>query len=188
MEALRALELVAHETALLAATGFVVLGLGDVAVDLIWLVRTFLRRKVPALTVGTLPQPLSDGPLAIFTPAWDESAVIGAMLTHTLATLDHHDYRIYVGCYPNDPGTIAIVDAISDPRVRMVVGPVPGPTTKADCLNRLWFAMQEDEAATGRQFKRSCCMMPRTWCTATSSPCWTRWWTAMIWYSCRWSQ
>lgn len=29
----------------------------------------------------------------------------------------------------------------------------PGPTTKADCLNRLWLAMREDERDTGQRFK-----------------------------------
>ncbi len=151
--ALRALEWVAHELALLAATGFVILGLGDIVVDLIWLARSLVRRKLPTLTVARLPPPLDDGPLVIFTPAWDESAVIGRMLAHTLATLSHRDYRIYVGCYPNDPATIAVVEAVAGPRIRIVIGPVPGPTTKADCLNRLWRAMQADEVREGRRFK-----------------------------------
>jgi adsorption protein B len=61
--------------------------------------------------------------------------------------------RIYVGCYPNDPATIAAVRSVSDPRLRPVLGPAPGPTTKADCLNRIWEAMRADEEACGRRFK-----------------------------------
>jgi len=33
------------------------------------------------------------------------------------------------------------------------VGAVPGPTTKADCLNRMWTAMLADEAREDRRFK-----------------------------------
>ena len=37
--------------------------------------------------------------------------------------------------------------------LRLVIGPAPGPTSKADCLNRLWERMIEDEAAEGVRFK-----------------------------------
>jgi adsorption protein B len=75
------------------------------------------------------------------------------MLRGALAAWGAHDYRIYVGCYPNDPATIAEVRGIGDPRVRLVVGEAAGPTTKADCLNRLWLALLTDEAAEGRPAK-----------------------------------
>ncbi len=70
-----------------------------------------------------------------------------------MATFRHGDYRLYVGCYPNDPETIAAVREVEDPRIRLVIGPAIGPTTKADCLNRLWAAMLADEAAEGRRVK-----------------------------------
>ena len=35
--------------------------------------------------------------------------------------------------------------AAADPRVRLVGGTKPGPTTKAECLNRIWLAMLADE-------------------------------------------
>jgi bacteriophage N4 adsorption protein B len=37
--------------------------------------------------------------MAVFVPAWDESAVIGQMLKATLKRLDYPDYRIFVGHY-----------------------------------------------------------------------------------------
>lgn len=51
-------------------------------------------------------------------------------------------------CYPNDPATIdaAMRVARDDPRVRPVIGPRDGPTTKADCLNTLWRALLHDDA------------------------------------------
>ena len=153
---LAAVDFAMRETALFAAVGFLLLGLSDLLVDLAWIVLSLLRlarRRTASLCVGQLPLPQDKGPLAVFTPAWDEAAVIGRMLRHTLATFDHEDYRIYIGCYPNDPDTIEQVEAVRDERVRLVVGPHPGPTTKADCLNNLWLAMLADEANEQRKFK-----------------------------------
>ena len=140
---------VLRETALFAAFGFLLLGASDLLVDLIWLgLHLFRPRREQTFPVAANP-----GRLAIFVPAWDEAAVIGRMLEHSQATFGAADYLLYVGCYPNDPATIAAVRAAAGPKVRLVVGPVPGPTNKADCLNRLWERMIEDEAADGMRFK-----------------------------------
>lgn len=91
---------------------------------------------------------------AIFVPAWDESAVIAPMLRAVLDRWAGDAFRIYVGTYPNDPATIEAVNAVreEDARVRLIVGPRPGPTTKADCLNALWQALEQDVATEGRDF------------------------------------
>jgi len=143
--ALQACDGVLHEALLFAAIMFFVGGIDDLLVDLAYLIH---RR--PAALLSDIP-PAPREPLAIFVGAWDEQAVIGAMLRTALARLDHADYRIFVGCYPNDPATIAAVSAIDDPRVRLVVGERAGPTTKADCLNNLWRALLRDDAEEGRQ-------------------------------------
>ena len=57
------------------------------------------------------------GFIAIFVPAWDESAVIASMLKATLSRLDYDDYRIFVGYYRNDPATAAAIASVADPRV-----------------------------------------------------------------------
>lgn len=144
-----------HEITVFAAFGFVLLGASDLLVDLIWLGREAKRALVPSVGSVTAADltPGGSGPLAVFVPAWDESAVIGQMLRHALDTFDHPDYRIYVGCYPNDPATIAAVGAIADPRIRQVIGVRPGPTTKADCLNQLWRALRADEEEGARRFR-----------------------------------
>jgi adsorption protein B len=155
---LAALDVVLRETALFAAIGFLLLGAGDLLLDLIWIGRSLWRRltiyrrhdKATALSLAPARHP---GAIAIFVPAWDEAAVIASMLRHALGGTDHDDFRLYVGCYPNDPATIAAVRSVADPRLRLVLGPAPGPTTKADCLNRLWEAMGEDEDRSGRRFK-----------------------------------
>jgi adsorption protein B len=141
------------EAALFAAAGFVILGAGDAVVDAVWLALAARRLGRPLPTVAALPPPRQPGRLAVFVPAWDEAAVIGDMLRSALKAWGEGDYRLYVGCYPNDPRTADAVLAVADPRVRLVVGSVPGPTTKADCLNRLWEALLCDEHREGVQAK-----------------------------------
>jgi bacteriophage N4 adsorption protein B len=144
------LDVVMRETALFAACGFLLFGLSDLAVDLLWIGLRLARRqpRPPGLPVAQRP-----GRLAIFVPAWDEAAVIGEMLAHAQGAFGAADHLLYVGCYPNDPATIAAVRAAAGPRLRLVVGPAPGPTSKADCLNRLWERMVEDEDAEGFKVK-----------------------------------
>jgi adsorption protein B len=152
------LELALREATLFAACGFLLLGLSDLAVDGVWIVRTLWRRvtvyrrfaRAQADTLGELEAP---GALAVFVPAWEEAAVIGEMLRHALETFDHPDYRIFVGCYPNDPEGIAAVQSLRDPRILLAIGAAPGPTTKADCLNSLWRRMLAEEGTLGRRFK-----------------------------------
>lgn len=153
-----AIDFAMQEGALFAAFGFLLLGLSDLAVDFIWIARTCWRRltvyrRFDRAQADTLSAPASPGCLAIFVPAWDESDVIGYMLRSALSTFAGSNYRIYVGCYPNDPESIAAVRAVRDERVRIVIGPVPGPTTKADCLNRIWERMLQDERAEGLRYK-----------------------------------
>ncbi len=145
---------IAYELTLFAAIGFLVGGFDDVIIDCIWVARTLWRRLTvyrvnQRVTITTLNPPVMRGRIIVFIAAWDEAGVIGRMLDHAVRTFDHADYRIYVGCYPNDPATIAAVTAVASPHVRVVVGDIPGPTTKADCLNTLWRALCVDENAQG---------------------------------------
>ena len=149
-------DLLLRETALFAASGFLLLSVSDVAVDLLWIGRALGRRAARRGRDGTLedlPAAAAPGRIAVFVPAWDEAEVIAPMLRHALRAWGTADYAIFVGCYPNDPETIAQVRGLADARVRAVVGHAEGPTTKADCLNVLWAAMLADEAALGRRFK-----------------------------------
>ncbi|MEE8611598.1 MAG: glycosyltransferase [Sphingomonas aquatilis] len=138
----------ARESMLFAAAGLLIGGLDDLIVDLCFLVRRGMGRGAIPAHLDRLPAPTDSGCLAIFVAAWDEQAVIGQMLATAVARIDHPDYRLYVGVYPNDPGTIAAARAVAatDPRIRVIVGPRNGPTTKADCLNSLWRALVADAA------------------------------------------
>lgn len=139
------LDLVARESFALAATGFAIGGIDDIALDAV-----YLSRRRPEPRTSDL-MPVVSGTIAIFVAAWDEGDVIGAMLDTMLARFAVEDCRIYVGTYPNDRATIGAVAlrAERDPRVRLVINPQPGPTTKGDCLNRLWDALLREEAAQG---------------------------------------
>lgn len=149
----------AHELALFAACGFLIGGIDDLAIDLIWIGRTLWRRltvyrRHPRATAATLGHAIP-GRLAVFVPTWREEAVIGAMIETAIRRLGPRDWRLYVGTYPNDPATATAVRraARGDPRIRVVVGDRPGPTTKAGCLNWLWQALRSDERAERRFVK-----------------------------------
>lgn len=141
------LDAIARETMLFAAFGLLIGGIDDILTDVAFVVRIVWRGRAPRPTLASLPEPRVAGRIAIFVPAWDEAGVIGSMLSTALARFDHDDYRIYVGLYPNDRATIQAASAVAvgDPRIRLVIGPRDGPTTKADCLNTLWHALQRHD-------------------------------------------
>jgi len=151
---------VSHELALFAAIGLLIGGMDDLLIDAIWLCRVIWRRfaiytRHPRGTLQQLPPAERPGWIAVFVPAWQEAAVIGQMARTALCRFDHPDYRLYIGCYPNDADTIDVVAdvAASDHRVCPVILSTPGPTTKADCLNGLWRQLLRDEAARGEPAK-----------------------------------
>ena len=145
------LDAFAREAMLFAAVGLLIGGIDDLLVDLVFLARRSLMPNTGRRALDDLPLPAEPARLAVFVPAWDEARVIGAMLKSAVSRLDHPDWRLYVGLYPNDPATVdaAAAAAECDPRIRLVIGDQMGPTTKAGCLNTIWRAMQRDDAAEG---------------------------------------
>ena len=148
----------AEELALFAGVGFLLFALDDLAVDLIYGARRLWRgaaiySRFPRAFAETLPRPATLGWLAVFIPAWDESAVIGPMLRTTLARFGPAegagDYRLFVGHYRNDPATAAAIHSVGNARVLPVAVESDGPTTKADCLNHLHAALLMEEVARG---------------------------------------
>lgn len=149
---------IAHELTLFAAVAFLLGGVSDTAIELIWMARgvwrrAFVFRRHVRADATSLPCPTNTGRIAIFVPAWDESAVIGAMLCHAVKAVADTHCLIYVGAYPNDPATIQAIRNVASPHVRLVVGERHGPTTKADCLNTLWRQLLIDEAAENMRIK-----------------------------------
>lgn len=115
MGLLQGMDVVARELALFAGVGLLIGGLDDLLVDFAYFVVRALRPR-RRLTVAGLPS-APPRRFALLVPAWREEEVIGAMLAAALARLRGADYRIFVGCYPNDPATIAAVRAVRDPRI-----------------------------------------------------------------------
>ncbi|WP_221794736.1 glycosyl transferase family protein [Aquisediminimonas sediminicola] len=137
-----------HELLLACASGIILLGLDDLIVFFVWLVRVTPKAAV------LMRMPVERPPIAIFVPAWDESSVIGRMLATLLDRMDYTKYIVFVGCYQNDSGTLSAVQEIAenDARVQLVSGNLDGPTTKAECLNRCWHALCEWEVQHEVQF------------------------------------
>lgn len=149
------LALLQHETLLFAGVFFLIGALDDLAVDAAWL---WLKVRGRSLTARRDHHALRNrklhGPAAVLIPAWQEAAVIGQTIRHLLESWPQSELRLYVGCYRNDPATLAagIAAAQGDPRLRLVIHDRDGPSTKADCLNRLYGALALDEARSGQRF------------------------------------
>ena len=144
------LEVFGFELLLFAAIWFAIGAVDEIALDLLWLwLRVTGRAKDQIIDIE--PDTELKGVAAVFIPTWREATVIGTTVRHCLAVWPQRDLRIYVGCYRNDPDTLAalIAAAPDDPRLRIVVHDRDGPTTKADCLNRLHAALCEDEIRGG---------------------------------------
>ena len=144
------LEFVEHELLLFAAVCFVLGALDELAVDLAWLRLRLTGRTQSELFAPSPSAPLA-GIVAVLVPAWREAAVVGAMLEHCRKVWPQRELRVYAGCYRNDAATMAALShgAGRDIRIRIVVHAVAGPTTKADCLNRLYAALAADELRYG---------------------------------------
>ena len=147
MEALTAPAMsIAFELGLFAAVIFLLFGLDDLIVDILWLCGTGRQ----SLTLDSLPeaQPLK---FAIAIAAWDEADVIGSMLAAARARWAGADCRFYVGTYPNDLGSMLAVaqQAREDVRIQLVINAANGPSTKGDCLNAVWARVLAD-CASGR--------------------------------------
>jgi adsorption protein B len=148
--------LLEHELLLFAAVFFLIGALDELAVDGAWAWLKLTGRaghgRIERLILRE--RPLA-GPAAVLIAAWREEQVIEVTVAHALAAWPQSDLRIYVGCYVNDAATLeaAMRGATNDWRVRVVVHGREGPTTKADCLNRLYAALEADEVRSGRAFR-----------------------------------
>ena len=140
------------------AVVFFISGIDDLFIDLYYGVRSLYRQifilpKHQPLREEQLLQ-VSEQPIAILIPAWDESAVIRQMLENTLQTLNYANYHIFVGTYPNDPGTQREVEIVREKvdNVHRTVCPKDGPTNKADCLNWIYQGIKLFEEENNLRF------------------------------------
>src|SRR5690606_31306829 len=148
------LALVQHEFLLFAAVFFLVAAVDEFAVDILWIcLKLRGKARTEAIDRAAIEGAPLIGPAAVFIPAWREAAVIEFTVAHAIAAWPQRDLSIFVGCYLNDPDTAEAVarGANGDPRVRAVPHGRAGPTTKADCLNSLYTALEEHARRTGRE-------------------------------------
>ncbi|QSB44573.1 glycosyl transferase family protein [Tsuneonella flava] len=145
-----------YELSALSIIIFVLGFIDELIIDLIWFRLVMKRRgQSRAIRVSDRFDESLSGKAAVFVAAWRESRVIGPTLRHMTQQWGHDALTIYVGCYPNDPATIDAVMQVAacDPRIRLVMTDHAGPTTKADCLNRLYRALCDDERRSGVSFR-----------------------------------
>ncbi|GAB2895580.1 glycosyl transferase family protein [Paraburkholderia jirisanensis] len=150
-------QLLEHAAAVIAAL-ILLSSLDDLFIDLWYWVREAVRyltvrRHHQPLTVAQLQQ-RDEQLLAIMVPAWHEQDVIASMLEDLVRVLDYRAYRVFVGTYQNDPGTIAEVERMRHryKHLHRVEVPHDGPTCKADCLNWIVQALLRYEFEAGAEF------------------------------------
>ncbi len=129
-----------------ALTGLLLVsGVDDLVPSLICLWFRYVRR----LHLRYLPPPdlVRERKIAIFVPCWKESTVIGSMVRHNLSAIRYRNYDFFLGVYPNDKATQTVARQLSAEfrNVHVAVCPLPGPTSKADCLNAIYRRMARNE-------------------------------------------
>lgn len=137
-----------YELLLFAGVFFLLGALDDIVIDCTWLwLRVTNRGHTRVIERHSYEGRKLSGYAAVFIPAWREDRVIADTISHALSVWPQINMRLYVGCYCNDIATITAASAAGarDRRLRIVVLERPGPTTKADCLNRLYAALRQEE-------------------------------------------
>ncbi len=139
--------------AYIAAIGFFVFGVEDLLFDLQFLRYARRTSKARHTTIEEL-RAKPEKHIALFVPAWSEGDVVNRMADYAVKILEYDRYDIFIGVYPNDPVTIACVDALSrvNPRIHKAMCPNPGPTSKADCLNAIYRTMKLREIPGVREY------------------------------------
>lgn len=149
------LALIQYELLLFAGVFFLIGAVDDFAVDLSWLwLKVTGRARTAIVDRQELQMKPLGQPVAVFIPAWQEAEVLPATIRHLLGVWTQDNLRVYLGIYRNDPETLgaAIAAAKGDRRLRVVIHDCLGPSTKADCLNRLYEAMSDDERRSQLRF------------------------------------
>lgn len=135
---------------IITALLFAISGMDDLFFDVFYWTRYYIRkyttRNYNSLSYETLKSTPQKN-IAVLLPCWHEAGVIGTMLARNCTVIEYQNYDIFVGVYPNDPDTIAAVQATHQvfPQVQCVIGATPGPTNKASNLNQIYQAVLAHE-------------------------------------------
>lgn len=137
----------------LLASVLLLSGLDDLVPMLICLRHRFIGHKPPPpFSIGEFLK--NERRIAVFVPCWKEAGVIANMVRHNLAAIRYRNFDFFLGVYPNDEATFAVVQYLSDSlrNVHVAACPHPGPTSKADCLNWIYQRMSLYEEEHGTHF------------------------------------
>ncbi len=116
---------------------FFVGGIDDLLIDLVYWKNGLGPKKI-SKPEWQLWRSQDQKPIAVMIPAWQESAVLEAMVKTNLLRIRYKNYKWFIGVYPNDKATLDIAKALENKypsKVVVVITDRPGPTSKAHCLN-----------------------------------------------------
>ncbi len=126
--------------------------------DFIWDIYSLTKRKkynksrFDFRTLRAEPPKL----LAVTIGAWQESAVIEDVIENLLASIQYPKsmYQLFVGVYPNDLETLAIISELEKKysNVHSIVNPLNGPTSKAQNINNVISKIKDYEKSHNLQF------------------------------------
>ncbi len=142
---------------LCTAVALLIYGMDDFLMDVYYWLRMAYRmvvyRRMPPLRLETL-NARSEQRVALMIPCWQENNVLGGMLSNTMNRLQYENYDVFIGVYPNDVATReALTPSLKkSSRIHEVVGPIAGPTTKAQNLNAIYAGIREYEQKMGVVF------------------------------------
>lgn len=91
-------------------------------------------------------QETEEGPIAVMIPAWQEYDVLESMVRTNLKRIQYENFHWFIGVYPNDEKTLDIalrMERLYPEKITVVINNLPGPTSKAQCLNRILQVMTE---------------------------------------------
>ncbi len=130
----------------------VISGIDDTIIDfLYWLNRWKYKKSLPDLKKAeTFPE----SSIALVICSWKEYRVIARTITYALYKIKYSNYKIFVGVYPNDTGTLNVVKRLQKKNNKVItcVNTIPGPTTKADNLNNVYSVIKNTEDECGKKF------------------------------------
>lgn len=130
---------------LLLCLVFLLGSLDDLLLDLVHSVFRLRPRKVSSEQWKEWMD-LPESPIAVMIPAWQEYDVLEPMVRTNLKRLQYQNFHWFIGVYPNDEKTVSIaleMERLFPEKITVVVNDRPGPTSKAQCLNRIMTVMTE---------------------------------------------
>lgn len=124
---------------------FLIGSLDDLLLDLVHAVFNLKPKKI-SMVEWMEWKKKDESPIAVMIPAWQEYDVLEAMVKTNLKRIQYENFHWFIGVYPNDTKTLTIalrMQELYPTRITVVINNLPGPTSKAQCLNKILEVMTE---------------------------------------------